>query len=61
MAGKRKGDKGTQRHRYLGDKKVQAVLYVGKHGRYMSGRTDEELITDEAGKPLVFQQIGELR
>jgi len=58
----RKGGASIVRHRYLDDKQVKPVKYVGEFGRYISGSIggDFELICDSNGKPLPFKQIGNL-
>ena len=50
------------RFRYLDEKQVKPVKYVGEHGRYLSGTvgSDFELVVDAHGKPIPFSKIGNL-
>ena len=48
-------------HRMLDGKEVVPVLYYGKpvgHGKYMSGKVNNEMICDSNGKPLPYRGIG---
>jgi hypothetical protein len=64
MAGVKSAKAGASivRYRYLDEKQVKPVKYVGKHGRYMAGSVagEFELVCDSNGKPIPFQQIGAL-
>lgn len=55
--------KGTQKRRMLDNKVVRNVLYNGQavgHGKFMAAEVDGQLLLDETGKPLPFNQVGEL-
>jgi hypothetical protein len=61
-AGTKKGQDG-QRFRVLNGQKVTPVLYNGRaigHGKYLSGSVAGQLVTDEAGVPIRWKQIGTL-
>lgn len=54
----------TQKVRMLDGKIVKTVLYIGRalgHGKYFTGEVDGQLVCDSEGKPLPFNQIGELK
>jgi len=65
MAGKKLAKIGSLKkvsgHRLLDGKEVIPVLYYGKpvgHGKYMSGKVNNEMICDSNGKPLPYHGIG---
>jgi len=64
MAGvkSQKGGASLVRYRYLDEKQVKPVKYVGPHGRYMAGSVgaEFELICYDNGKPIPFSRIGNL-
>jgi len=64
MAGVKSAKAGASivRYRYLDDKQVKPVKYVGEHGRYMAGSVggEFELICDDNGKPIPYSKIGRL-
>lgn len=64
MAGVKSAKAGASlvRYRYLDEKQVKPVKYVGEHGRYMAGSVggEFELICDDNGKPIPFSRIGSL-
>lgn len=64
MAGVKSAKAGASivRYRYLDDKQVKPVKYVGEHGRYIAGSVGAEfdLVCDDNGKPIPFSRIGSL-
>ena len=65
MAGKKLAKIGSLKkvsgYRLLNGKEVIPVLYYGKpvgHGKYMSGKVNNEMICDSNGKPLPYRGIG---
>jgi len=64
MAGIKSAKAGASivRFRYLDDKQVKPVKYVGEHGRYMAGSVggEFELVVDANGKPIQYSKIGKL-
>jgi hypothetical protein len=64
MAGVKSAKAGASivRFRYLDEKQVKPVKYVGEHGRYLAGSvgSDFELVVDAQGKPIPFSKIGAL-
>lgn len=65
MAAPKKATAGssTQRTRMLDGKKVRGVLYNGRasgQGKFMAAEVDGQMIMDSQGKPLPFNQVGEL-
>ena len=57
-----KAGAGIVRFRYLDEKQVKPVKYVGEHGRYLTGSvgSDFELVVDAQGKPIPFSKTGAL-
>jgi hypothetical protein len=52
------------RRRYVGENVVTPTWYHGSregHGNYMSGQVNGATVCDNAGKPVPFRQIGELK
>ena len=64
MAGIKSAKAGASivRYRYLDDKQVKPVKYVGEHGHYMAGSVGPEfdLVCDDKGKPIPNRLIGSL-